>query len=61
MEFKGLIRLFSDFMRSLEEIEQTMVADSKFVGETRQSLMKLIGRMDALESSFDRIAERSRK
>ena len=49
------------FLKTLDEIAETMKADPGPVVETRMLLEKLVIRMDAVESSFDRVVERSRE
>lgn len=56
--------VISDLMRVLDDLEhfaQTAQDPVVFesIKETRAGLEKLIGKMDSLESTFDRIAERS--
>ncbi|KZT23676.1 hypothetical protein NEOLEDRAFT_1136168 [Neolentinus lepideus HHB14362 ss-1] len=53
-----------DFLKVLDEIDQISHASADHVAlatirETRSTLEKLIGKIDGLESGFDRIAERS--
>jgi len=55
----GLLRVMND----LEQYALTLKGNEVALGnirETRANLEKLISKMDSLESSFDRIAERSR-
>ena len=54
-----LVSSLVDFMKSLDGIVQNMASDPKYVKETYESLVKLIARMDGLESTFDRFVERS--
>ena len=52
---------FIAFLTLLDNIERRVSSNPESIRSTREALFKLISRMDALESSFDRIVERSRK
>lgn len=49
-----------DILDAFERNLQATGADMQPLVETRQALEKLVSRMDGLESTFDRIVERSR-
>ena len=54
----GLIEVLGDLEHFAKSTGDTAAMGS--VREARVSLEKLIGKMDGIESGFDRIAERSR-
>lgn len=60
--FACLLTASPDLLRDLEtwEHEEGDEGVVSAVRETRADLMKLVGKMDGLESGWDRIAERSR-
>ena len=53
-----LLRVLEDLERYAQSLQDNDVALSN-IQETRTNLQRLVDRMDALESGFDRIAERS--
>lgn len=53
----GLLRIFDDLAQYASHDSATL----KAVNECRGALDKLVSKMDSLESSFDKIAERSCK
>lgn len=53
----GLLRIFDDLTQHASRDPVAL----KAVNECRGSLDKLVSKMDSLESSFDKIAERSCK
>ena len=55
----GLLHILEDWERYARSLEDNGMALAN-VRETRTGLQRLVSRMDALESGFDRIAERSR-
>jgi autophagy-related protein 11 len=55
--FTDVLGLLGDLDNFAKSTNDTAAITS--VGEARTSLEKLIGKMDSIESGFDRIAERS--
>jgi autophagy-related protein 11 len=53
-----ILRILEDLERYAQSLRDNDVALNN-VRETRTNLQRLVDRMDALESGFDRIAERS--
>ena len=58
-EQTGLLRILEDLERYTQSLKDNGVALAN-VRETRTNLQRLADKMDALESGFDRITERSR-
>ncbi len=54
----GLLRILEDLERHSQSLKDNGVAHAN-VRETRMSLQRLVDKLDALETGFDRIAERS--